>query len=370
MVLFRRHSVNLTRRHSDFDISRLKEAAKNCSCMREILYGSGNKATRASLAASPTVRNNISSNIDIGRRNRTNATAAIEIVIKRRGKYLSEPIDRHNYAYIHNPSRTCFHENGTRAGIYLLFFVATAPQNFDRREAIRRSFGNELNWPTIDRARSKTVFLLGRTYDSIIQGNIDKEAVAHGDIVQESFVDSYLNLTRKTVMGMKWVTNYCRHARFVMKIDDDTTVNQSRIMDIVNSSPRVNFITGFVHKDPGVDRNSRSKFFLTSEYYPESKFPDYFKGMGYIMSSDLMESIYQVALTQHFFPFEDVFVGMCLEKMGARLNHDPKFLYQGAGRYMLNPATAREISGHTIFTDLPKDYVWRIFDKCKVRFTS
>ncbi|XP_072171944.1 beta-1,3-galactosyltransferase 1-like [Diadema setosum] len=298
--------------------------------MREVLYGSGNEATRASLAASPTVGNNISSSIDTGRRNGTKATAAIETVIKRGGKYLSEPIDRHNYAYIHNPSRTCFHENGTRAGIYLLFFVATAPQNFDRREAIRRSFGNELNWPTIDRARSKAVFLLGKTDDATIQGTIDREAVAHGDIVQENFVDSYLNLTRKTVMGMKWVTNYCRHALFVMKIDDDTTVNQSRMMDIVNSSPRVSFITGFVYKDPVVDRNRRSKFFLTSEYYPEAKFPDYVKGMGYIMSSDLIESIYHVALTQPFFPFEDVFVGMCLEKIGATLNHDPKFLYDGA----------------------------------------
>lgn len=39
------------------------------------------------------------------------------------------------------------------------------------------------------------------------------------------FQDSYHNLTLKTVMGLKWMSIFCPHAKFILKTDDDIYVN-------------------------------------------------------------------------------------------------------------------------------------------------
>ena len=47
------------------------------------------------------------------------------------------------------------------------------------------------------------------------------ESADHGDLVQGSFTDSYRNLTYKNVMGLLWVTQFCSHAQYIVKTDDD-----------------------------------------------------------------------------------------------------------------------------------------------------
>jgi Galactosyltransferase len=37
-----------------------------------------------------------------------------------------------------------------------------------------------------------------------LQENILEESLQHGDIIQEGFIDSYANLTVKSIMLLKW----------------------------------------------------------------------------------------------------------------------------------------------------------------------
>lgn len=98
--------------------------------------------------------------------------------------------------------------------------------------------------------RIRVVFLVGQTENSTIQERIVHESQTHDDMIQESFYDSYYNLTLKSVMMVKWVvTNGCEGkgeslghffelfklinrsilvaflVNFVMKCDDDIFVN-------------------------------------------------------------------------------------------------------------------------------------------------
>ena len=43
------------------------------------------------------------------------------------------------------------------------------------------------------------------------------ESARHGDIVQERFIDSYYNLTVKTLMVVKWATQNCDNFSYVLK---------------------------------------------------------------------------------------------------------------------------------------------------------
>lgn len=57
--------------------------------------------------------------------------------------------------------------------------------------------------------RIQTVFLVGKTDNNETEANIIEEGRTHNDLIQESFLDSYNNLTLKTVMMLKWVTTNC-----------------------------------------------------------------------------------------------------------------------------------------------------------------
>ena len=47
----------------------------------------------------------------------------------------------------------------------------------------------------------------------------------HGDLVQGNFMDTYRNLTYKTVLGHMWVSSFCSQAEFVVKTDDEIYVD-------------------------------------------------------------------------------------------------------------------------------------------------
>ena len=87
----------------------------------------------------------------------------------------------------------------------------------DYRDVIRTSWGS----PTIPGVKTRVAFMLGYPYLKIYQEQIEKENLLHGDIVQGNFLDSYKNLTYKTVMGHMWVSSFCTQAEFLMKADDD-----------------------------------------------------------------------------------------------------------------------------------------------------
>ena len=52
---------------------------------------------------------------------------------------------------------------------------------------------------------TRLVFLLGATENVTLQEEIIAESREHGDLVQGSILDTYRNLTYKSVMGHVWV---------------------------------------------------------------------------------------------------------------------------------------------------------------------
>ena len=77
------------------------------------------------------------------------------------------------------------------------------------------------------------VFLLGNTAtpDHGLEQEIREEEGRHGDVVREDFLDTYQNLTLKTLAGVKWAGQFCGQAEFVMKTDDDMYVNLDNMME-------------------------------------------------------------------------------------------------------------------------------------------
>lgn len=66
---------------------------------------------------------------------------------------------------------------------------------------------------------------MGNTKDVRVQDAIEQENRNHSDIIQLNMMDSYENLTLKTVSILDWVVDYCPRVQFVLKVDDDVYVN-------------------------------------------------------------------------------------------------------------------------------------------------
>lgn len=216
----------------------------------------------------------------------------------------------------------------------------------------------------------RILFLLGHTKSDTLMGNgsggnetyirLQQEAEQYDDIIQENFIDSYNNLTIKSVMALKWITrNQCyQKAAFFMKVDDDTFVNipnllqfllggtiplYNETLDFYDShtyqtlsslnrlNATTNYMVGYMFCRAPVLGNVKSKWYMPYYMYTKDYYPTYLSGSGYLMSMDVVPKLYEAALNTSLVYLEDVYVtGMCAEKANIPRHHHPLFNY---GRY-------------------------------------
>ncbi|XP_054719259.1 beta-1,3-galactosyltransferase 5-like [Uloborus diversus] len=222
-------------------------------------------------------------------------------------------IDLHNFSFLINSKRCDGDEY-----LFLVVFVHSAPTNFHRREVIRATWGSEFN--LIEPMR--VVFLLGSVTDSEVQRRIQEENDIYHDIVQGNFEDSYRNLTYKHVMGLKWVTYFCRQARFVFKSDDDIFVDIFQLAFILkdvfgDNGGVANLIMCYLAHSSHVQRSHRNKWRVSFREYPFRKYPNYCTGWGVLISPDVVFKLYLLSSKVPYFWIDDVHItGTLASRLG------------------------------------------------------
>lgn len=221
-------------------------------------------------------------------------------------------LNPHNFKFLINEPKKC---EGTTP--FLVLLISTNHKEFDARQAIRETWGDENIFADV---RIVTLFLLGYNTEPVLNQMVEQESQIFHDILVEDFVDSYHNLTLKTLMGMRWVSSFCPNAQYVMKTDSDIFVNMDNLVFNLlkpNIKPRHRFFTGHVING-GPIRDVHSKWFMSRELYPDSRYPPFCSGTGYVFSGDMAELLYKTSLHTRLLHLEDVYVGLCLRKLGIR----------------------------------------------------
>ncbi|CAH1782622.1 unnamed protein product [Owenia fusiformis] len=222
-------------------------------------------------------------------------------------------ISPHNFDYIINEEKLCDNET------FLLIYVHTAPGHVRHRNVIRDTWGNANNIKDIS---IKLIFLLGNASTRKLNDAIKFESEHYHDIIQEDFVDSYRNLTYKGIMGLKWVTNYCKTAKFILKTDDDIFVNifilikhlKARLEHDIGTS---NLILCHIWFRMHVVRDKRSKWYISEAEYEPNVFPPYCSGAAFVLSADAPKAMYKRSLYEPFFWVDDYFIsGLLATKAG------------------------------------------------------
>ncbi|XP_068217400.1 beta-1,3-galactosyltransferase 1-like [Palaemon carinicauda] len=209
------------------------------------------------------------------------------------------------YRYLINEENVC------KKGIFIINVVPIAPSSVYSRNMIRELWANQKYWKN---SLMQTMFLVGLPSTNELQHIIEKESTEYHDIIQVGLIDSYKNLTLKTLTILHWTEHFCPSATWILKSDEDVFVNSFALKNflgqiIMRDLPRNVFVCK-VNKERKVCRSKRkcpAKWIIPETLYAEKYYPTYCNGPAYIISRPLARQIYYVANKTNPFPMEDVY---------------------------------------------------------------
>ena len=77
------------------------------------------------------------------------------------------------------------------------------------------------------------MYLVGTPPEEEGLDSLLKESDLHGDLAISGNVDTYQNLTLKTLSAFRWMQTFCPGADFILKIDDDMFIQTQRLRQLV-----------------------------------------------------------------------------------------------------------------------------------------
>ncbi|KAM4742452.1 N-acetyllactosaminide beta-1,3-N-acetylglucosaminyltransferase 2 [Anableps anableps] len=201
---------------------------------------------------------------------------------------------------------------------FLLFAIKSSPGNFERRQAVRETWGREGLYENGHRVR--LVFFLGNypPDDPNLGALLSFEAKHFRDIVQWDFHESLLNLTLKMDMVLQWTVRRCPLVSFVFSGDDDVFVNTDgliRYLESLDPTKSSQLYVGQVLSTASPLRDPRSKYYIPLTFY-SGPYPPYAGGGGFVISGELMQSLSFVSKLFPLFPIDDVYMGLCMKALG------------------------------------------------------
>ncbi|CAB0045342.1 unnamed protein product [Trichogramma brassicae] len=229
-----------------------------------------------------------------------------------------------------------------RSPLLLLVMIHSAPGNSDKRNVIRKTWGQR-------RPEVAVYFVLGRSDE--YASRLDGENQRHGDLIQGSFEDTYRNLTYKHVSTLKWITQHCSSklytigasfyiryrtivdvssldrltgAKYILKTDDDVFVHTQALLDFLRDPDLIDSYDepSILCSQPSslrVLRSWRSKWHTTPREYKDKYYPPYCLGWSVLYSAGAARRLYRAAEGESFFWIDDVFVtGILAKKIGLR----------------------------------------------------
>ncbi|XP_046724076.1 N-acetyllactosaminide beta-1,3-N-acetylglucosaminyltransferase 2 [Silurus meridionalis] len=248
-----------------------------------------------------------------------------------------------NYTLLKNQPDMCNGQD-TEPGTLILFMaIKSQVGNFENRQAIRETWG-KTGWAEEEaggeRWQVRTVFLLGRQDLTTgphpdLEALLQLESTLHKDILQWDFRDTFFNLTLKDVLFWDWLSVHCPQAHYIFKGDDDVFVRTGALLDFLkkhhaplegtNKKVKDDFLVGDVIPNAWPSRQPTAKYYIPESFY-KGVYPTYAGGGGVVYSFTLAMRLRAVSNRVNLFPIDDVYMGMCLQRLGVSPSHNPGFL--------------------------------------------
>ncbi|MEQ2216011.1 hypothetical protein XENOCAPTIV_009419 [Xenoophorus captivus] len=270
------------------------------------------------------------------------------------------------YPFLINQPGICQRKNDS-SGVgspTLLIAIKSQVGNFENRQAIRETWGRSgLVRGDFNKKGGlvQTVFLLGRQDSSTgphpdLSNLLGLENEKYGDILQWDFRDTFFNLTLKDLLLWRWLQQYCPTAAFIFKGDDDVFLRTDALLDYLQKRVEehkiwrtytnetvMNLFVGDVISNAMPNREPSMKYYIPESFY-KGVYPPYAGGGGMVYSGSLALRLQEVSERVRLFPIDDVYLGMCLNRLGLSPIHHPGFLtFDLPGTDRNNPCAYRSV---------------------------
>ncbi|CAL1537181.1 unnamed protein product [Lymnaea stagnalis] len=215
--------------------------------------------------------------------------------------------------YIHNPRQICAKE-----GLELIIVRTAEVGDLSSRTNARTMY-----YETVRELPTTLVFVVGVSlHDPEVQTLVDEEVDRYGDILQLDFPDSDLTTTLKSVSILKWVSEFCSHVKFVLKMNVGETVEDFNDLIVAlyrQSYSHEEFILGKIRYYGGMSLEN------TSARRPGG-LPDKSLGPTYGYPGKVAARLYLSALRIPFFYIEHIYItGWCARDANLLLLNDNNF---------------------------------------------
>ena len=218
------------------------------------------------------------------------------------------------------------------ANIFMMVLVNSGAKGDEfrkRREAIRQTWGNR---SSCDQRKASNdtklkdlwwelVFVVGKagpeTNDDEL--NMD-EAKQHNDMLIGNITDNYINNIVKFYMGQVWASRF--DIKYTMKTDDDVYVRIPRVLEyLVNARLPKLFYGGNTYSSAirrRINRNIGGRWTVSWKYFGEVNFPVFNAGAYFILSSDLLNRLFNYVYIRKPFHTDDAYVGVAMRDFGVK----------------------------------------------------
>ncbi|XP_068995731.1 beta-1,3-galactosyltransferase 1-like [Embiotoca jacksoni] len=244
---------------------------------------------------------------------------------------------------------------------FVVLMVPLAPHNRRDRDIIRSTWGSE---SPVQGREVKLFFLLGLKSShgaAQLQEELQQESREHHDMIQADFIDSYKNLTIKTMVMLEWLDAYCSGASYAMKIDSDTFLNVPNLVGLLVNAPKTDYMTGLVARGGAVLRDTSSKWYVPVELFAAAEYPRYALGLGYIVSLDLPKKLIEASRHVRALYIEDVYLGLCMQYLGIPPTDPPNWNHFNVFPVAYNRCAFSRIITTTTNSNMDRVWVWKDF---------
>ena len=213
----------------------------------------------------------------------------------------------------------------TTPEIFMIILVNSGAKGEEfrkRREAIRETWGSHINCEYLrlmKDLRWLLVYVVGKAGPGTNDDESNKaEARQHNDMLIGNITDNYINNVVKFFMGQVWASRF--NIKYTFKTDDDVYVRIPRVLEyLVNAKFPRPFYGGNTYPVTRVNREIGGKWTVSWKYFGEVDFPRFNLGAFFILSSDLLNRLFNYANIRKPFHTDDAYVGIAMRDFGVNI---------------------------------------------------
>ena len=239
------------------------------------------------------------------------------------------------FSFASHVTQPTLHTNNTSIFLLVLITSGVGKLYSERRNSVRNTWGDksiksgQRNW--------ERVFVIGKALSAEQSEEIRQEAAFFEDILVLDMTDSYKNLVIKILSELLWSLIHV-NPRFILKADDDVYVHVPGLLSWLDNYANNNYANnnyagdklygGFVIGDGEVRRGEKRKNRVARDCLAKDFYPPYCTGAFYVLSTDILPSLFKAVERRPAFPVEDAYMGILAQEIGLQPVDIPGFYFR------------------------------------------